>query len=57
MAITSDRAATPISILTSHYTTALTQKDSTGKAITPTSALQSTFVVACLSPSVVGLGQ
>jgi hypothetical protein len=60
MAITpSDpRHADAISILTDHYTAALAvapTPPSTAK-VTPTQALQSTFVAACLSPSFAGVG-
>jgi hypothetical protein len=51
MGITTDRDATPLSILNAHYTAAIAAKASASDA------LKSTFVLACLSPSVVGLGQ
>ncbi len=52
------RSAEAQAILTAHYTAALaaTDPDAGIKAITPTEALQSTFVAACLSPSFVGIG-
>jgi hypothetical protein len=51
MGIEAARAAMPTAILTSHYDAAV------AGGATPTSALQSTFVAACLSPAVVGIGQ
>lgn len=46
-----DRDATPIAILTDHMSSARTA------GLSPSDALRSSFVLACLSPSVVGLGQ
>jgi hypothetical protein len=51
MGLDSSRDAQPISILTSHYTSA------TGAGSTPTVALKSTFTAACLSPWVTGVGE
>ncbi len=51
MGLGAGRDATPLSILSGHF-------QSTGAAgLSPTDALKSTFVLACLSPSVVGMGQ
>jgi hypothetical protein len=50
MGLDSSRDAQPISILTSHYTSALTGN-------TPTLALKSTFTAACLSPWVAAVGE
>lgn len=45
------------SLLTAHYNAALTEIDpTTNKAFSPTSALQSTFVAACIAPSAVTIG-
>ena len=51
MALDSSRDAQPISILTSHYTSA------TASGSKPTVALRSTFTAACLSPWVAAVGQ
>jgi hypothetical protein len=51
MGLSSDRAAQPQAILQAHFTSAK------ASGATASSALQSTFVVACLSPYVVGVGQ
>jgi hypothetical protein len=51
MGLDTSRDATPISILTGHYTAATTA----GKS--PAIALKSTFTLACLSPWVVSVGQ
>jgi hypothetical protein len=51
MGLDSSRDTTPISILTSHYMAA------TSAGSTPTTALKSTFTLACLSPWVVSIGQ
>jgi hypothetical protein len=51
MGLDSSRDAQPISILNSHYTSAL----SAGS--TPTVALKSTFTAACLSPWVAAVGE
>jgi hypothetical protein len=51
MGLDSSRDAQPISILTSHYTSA------TGAGSTPTVAMKSTFTAACLSPWVTGVGE
>jgi hypothetical protein len=51
MALDSSRDAQPISILTSHYASAL------GSGSNPTIALKSTFTVACLSPWVTAVGE
>jgi hypothetical protein len=45
------RAAPAIDLLTEHFASALAEPD-----ITPTDALKSTFVVACLAPSAVSIG-
>jgi hypothetical protein len=45
------RAAPAIDLLTEHLASALAEPD-----ITPTDALKSTFVVACLAPSAVSIG-
>ncbi len=51
MGLTSDRSAQPLAILQDHFSSGRTSGAS------PTDALKSTFVLACLSPYVVGLGQ
>jgi len=51
MGLTSDRAAQPRMILQEHFASA------TEMGASPREALQSTFVLACLSPYVVGVGQ
>ena len=51
MGIGAGRDATPISILHDHLTAAR------AAGLSATDALKSTFVLACLSPSVVGMGQ
>ena len=51
MGLTSDRSAQPLAILQSHFTAA----QQTGA--TNSASLQSTFVLACLSPYVIGVGQ
>ncbi|HTO96203.1 MAG TPA: hypothetical protein VMK66_04085 [Myxococcales bacterium] len=51
MGIGTGRDATPISILTDHLTSAR------AGGLSASDALKSTFVLACLSPSVVGMGQ
>jgi hypothetical protein len=60
MAITpSDpRSAQMVTILTNHYNSALASAPTppSTKKITPTQALESTFVAACLSPSFAGIG-
>jgi hypothetical protein len=52
MAIVPDdpRSAVMVQTLTDHYTQAI------ANAATPSDALKSTFVVACLSPNVAGIG-
>jgi hypothetical protein len=52
MGITGDRDASRIALLTSHFNAA---KATSG--VTASDALRSTFTLACLSPSVVGVGQ
>jgi hypothetical protein len=56
MAIVPDdpRYQTMLGALTDHYTTALATD--AGVPITKTDALKSTFVTACLSPNVAGIG-
>jgi hypothetical protein len=51
MGLTSDRAAEPLELLQCHYKAALASPASPGDA------LKSTFVLACLSPYVAGIGQ
>ncbi len=51
MGIEMARDATPTAILTSHYQSARTA------GLSASDSLKSTFVLACLSPSVVGVGQ
>jgi len=51
MGIEKARDATPLSILTSHFQSARTA------GLGASDSLKSTFVLACLSPSVVGIGQ
>jgi hypothetical protein len=51
MALDSSRDAQPISILASHYASAL------GSGSKPTDALKSTFTAACLSPWVAAVGE
>jgi len=51
MGIETARDATPISILTSHFQSARTA------GLIASDSLKSTFVLACLSPGVVGIGQ
>jgi hypothetical protein len=51
MGLDSDRSGAAIAVLQGHFTTAMAQ------GATATTALQSTFVLACLSPSVIGIGQ
>jgi hypothetical protein len=51
MGLDSSRDAQPISILTSHYTSAV------AAGSTPTVALKSTFTAACLSPWVAAVGE
>jgi hypothetical protein len=51
MGLDSSRDAQPISILTSHYSSAVSGGH------TPTDALKSTFTAACLSPWVVSVGE
>ena len=51
MGVETARDATPLSILTAHFQSARTA------GLTASDALKSTFVLACLSPSVVGIGQ
>ena len=51
MGLGRDRDTTPISILTDHFHSAI------GAGLSASDALKSTFVLACLSPSVVGMGQ
>lgn len=51
MGIGKDRDATPIAILTEHLTSAR------AAGLSGSDALRSSFVLACLSPSVVGMGQ
>jgi hypothetical protein len=52
------RSAQLVTILMNHYNAALASAPTppSTKKITPTQALQSTFVAACLSPSFVGIG-
>ncbi|MBS2022433.1 MAG: hypothetical protein JST92_08485 [Deltaproteobacteria bacterium] len=57
MGITGDRDAPRIAILTDHFTHAKRPAQGSAPAISATDALKSTFVLACLSPSVVGVGQ
>ncbi len=52
MGITGDRDASRIAILTSHFNAARATS-----GVTVSDALRSTFTLACLSPSVVGVGQ
>jgi hypothetical protein len=51
MGLDSSRDAQPISILTSHYSSA------TAAGHTPTDALKSTFTAACVSPVVAAVGE
>jgi hypothetical protein len=51
MGIPPSQDATPMSLLQAHFNNA------EAAGATPTVALQSTFVVACLSPAVAGVGQ
>ena len=51
MGLGTDRDATPLSILSDHYHSTQTA------GLSASDALKSTFVLACLSPSVVGMGQ
>jgi hypothetical protein len=51
MGLGADRDATPLQILTDHFHSAQTA------GLSASDALKSTFVLACLSPSVVGMGQ
>src|SRR5205085_2206739 len=51
MGLGTDRDATPLAILTDHDHSAV------GAGLSASDALKSTFVLACLSPSVVGMGQ
>ncbi len=51
MGITGDRDASRIALLTGHFSSAKAAGE------TASDALKSTFVLACLSPSVVGVGQ
>ena len=51
MGLGADRDATPLQILTDHFHSAQTA------GLSASDALKSTFVLACLSPSVVGIGQ
>ncbi len=51
MGIGTGRDATPLSILTGHMTSAL------AAGLSASDALKSTFVLACISPSVTGMGQ
>jgi hypothetical protein len=51
MGLGSDRSGPVIQILQSHFNNAMAQ------GATATQALQSTFVLACLSPTVIGIGQ
>lgn len=51
MGVGAGRDATPISILTAHMASAR------AAGLSASDALKSTFVLACLSPSVVGIGQ
>jgi hypothetical protein len=51
MGIGSGRDATPLSILSGHMASAR------AAGLSASDALKSTFVLACLSPSVVGMGQ
>ena len=51
MGVGAGRDATPLSILSGHFQSAR------AAGLAPTDALKSTFVLACLSPSVVGMGQ
>jgi hypothetical protein len=51
MGVGTARDATPLQILHEHYANAQ------GQGVSAADALKSTFVLACLSPSVVGLGQ
>ena len=51
MGVGSGRDATPLSILGEHFQSAQAQ------GLSASDALKSTFVIACLSPSVVGMGQ
>ncbi|MDB4932676.1 MAG: hypothetical protein JWM10_5160, partial [Myxococcaceae bacterium] len=51
MGLTGARVAGPEAILRNHYEEAL------AAGVTPTEALQSTFVLGCLSPFVAGVGQ
>ena len=52
------RYAQALALLTAHYSAALAHLDPVTDAsdFKPTSALQSTFVAACLAPSAVGIG-
>ena len=50
MAITPDRDTEPLAILQGHYAAGLQS------GLSPTDALQSTFVLACLSPSTLAVG-
>lgn len=52
MGLTGSRVAGPLAILQDHYAHALQQGGSS-----PATALQSTFVLGCLSPYVAGVGQ
>ncbi len=51
MGVGSGRDATPLQILNEHFQSARTA------GVSATDALKSTFVLACISPSVVGMGQ
>ena len=54
MGLTSDRAGPMLELLQAHYAEAVQNGDA---GIHPADALKSTFVLACLSPYVAGLGQ
>jgi energy-converting hydrogenase Eha subunit A len=51
MGLTTARSADAAAILQGHFTDAMTQSSD------PVTSLQSTFILACLSPYVAGIGQ
>jgi hypothetical protein len=53
----SDPRAAPVqAALQAHYSSAISTSGDAGAAATPTQALQSTFIAACLAPSTVSMG-
>lgn len=57
MGLTSDRSAGPAAVLLDHYNAALAMGTPPTNPQNKVNAMKSTFVLACLSPYVIGVGQ